>query len=201
MKIYTKLGDDGATGLIGGMRVSKDHARIEAYGTLDELSASLGWIASLLPAPRAPAGEANADDVSDQDFLLELAKLLPALQSDLFVIGAQLATPEGQPNGVGLICQIDLQRLEQVIDATENHLAPLRNFILPGGSSVSAALHLARVVCRRAERRVVTLGHLVEIPEHLIPYLNRLSDLLFVLARRANAAAGQPDVPWVPQPK
>jgi cob(I)alamin adenosyltransferase len=196
MKIYTKVGDDGATGLIGGIRVSKDHARIEAYGTLDELSASLGWVLALAQRP------GTADDATGlTQMIRDLESLLPAIQSDLFVMGAQLATPDGHPNGVGCLGESDVQRLEKAIDEAEIGLAPLRNFILPGGAPLSAALHLSRVVCRRAERRVVTLGHLVEIPAFLIPYLNRLSDLLFVLARRANCAVGTEDVPWIPRSK
>jgi cob(I)alamin adenosyltransferase len=177
MKIYTRQGDSGGTGLVGGQRVSKDDARIEAYGTLDELSAALGVVGSL----------------SQRESLVEL---LRQIQRDLFVMGAQLATPPPASSPAGEIAAGDVERLERVIDQHEASLPALRQFILAGGSATAAHLHLARVVCRRAERRVVTLSRHAEIGGQLIPYLNRLSDLLFVLARSANAAEGVADIPW-----
>jgi cob(I)alamin adenosyltransferase len=182
MKIYTKQGDSGGTGLVGGQRVAKDDVRIEAYGTVDELSAALGTVC--------------AQSVSES-----LVELLQALQRDLFVIGAQLATPAPQAAPAGEVDAGDVQRLEQAIDRYEIQLPPLRHFILPGGSPVAASLHMARVICRRAERRVVTLARQTDVGEQLVPYLNRLGDLLFVLARAANAAAGVADIPWHPQDK
>lgn len=177
MKIYTRVGDDGGTGLIGGARVSKDHLRIEAYGTLDELSATLGIACSSLTH-------------------VDICDLLRSIQDDLFVMGAQLATPGAAPPACGTITATDISRMERAIDTFDGRLPALRSFILPGGTPGAASLHLARVVCRRAERRVVTLSGQEAISESLVPYLNRLSDLLFVLARAANQAEGVEDIPW-----
>jgi cob(I)alamin adenosyltransferase len=181
VKIYTKTGDAGDTGLFGGGRVGKDHPRVSAYGDVDELNAALG-------VARATAPVAFA------------AELLEQVQRDLFAVGAELAAPEparlaktlaGHPIG-----EPDVSRLERAIDAHEDALSPLREFILPGGTPKAAALHLARTVCRRAERAVVALGRDARVSPAILQYLNRLSDLLFVLARAANASAGQPDVRW-----
>lgn len=181
MKIYTKTGDTGETGLFGGGRVGKDHARVAAYGDVDELNAALG-------VARAEPPEAFA------------AQLLEQIQRDLFAVGAELAAPEpaklaktlaGHPIG-----EPDVTRIEHAIDAHEAALPPLREFILPGGVAKAAALHLARTVCRRAERGVVALGRTAAVSPFILQYLNRLSDLLFVLARAANARAGEPDVRW-----
>lgn len=177
MKIYTRVGDDGGTGLIGGVRVSKDHLRIEAYGTLDELSATLGLVCA----------ESNNES---------LIELLRSIQDDLFVMGAQLATPGSTVPMSGMISLQDVARLEQAIDVYDSQLPPLKTFILPGGCRTAADLHLARVTCRRAERRVVTLSGQEAVTDALVPYLNRLSDLLFVLARAANHVEGIDDIPW-----
>jgi cob(I)alamin adenosyltransferase len=183
MKIYTKTGDDGSTGLFGGGRVAKDDARIEAYGTVDELNAVIG-------VARAALIAADVDEV------------LARVQNDLFVAGAELATPvealtklDQRSSRVG---EVHAARLEAAIDRFEERLQPLREFILPGGSAGGAALHFARTVCRRAERRVVTFRglHADAVSDAVVIYLNRLSDLLFVLAREANLAAGVADVPW-----
>jgi cob(I)alamin adenosyltransferase len=180
MRIYTKTGDTGDTGLFGGGRVGKDHARVAAYGDVDELNAALGVACSQSP-----------------DFA---TALLEQIQRDLFAIGAELAAPEpaklaktlaGHPIG-----EPDVTRLERAIDAHEEALPPLREFILPGGAPKAAALHLARTVCRRAERAVVALGRDAQVSPFILQYLNRLSDLLFVLARAANAQSGRPDVRW-----
>lgn len=181
MKIYTKTGDTGDTGLFGGGRVGKDNSRVAAYGDVDELNAALG-------VAHATAPETFA------------AELLEQIQRDLFAVGAELAAPEpaklsktlaGHPIG-----EPDVTRLEHAIDAHEAALEPLREFILPGGSAKAASLHLARTVCRRAERAVVALGRDARVSPAILQYLNRLSDLLFVLARAANALAGRPDVRW-----
>ena len=166
MKIYTKTGDRGDTGLFGGPRVSKDAPRIEAYGTVDELNSVLGVVRSLL----APG---------DVDSLVE------QIQNELFCLGAQLATPNPAAHQTALIGPAQIAGLETAIDRYEAGLAPLTQFILPGGTPAAAQLHLARTVCRRAERRLVTLmTHSAEpIAGELVVYLNRLSDLLFVLAR------------------
>jgi cob(I)alamin adenosyltransferase len=179
MKIYTKTGDRGETGLFGGPRVSKDAPRIEAYGTVDELNCMLGVI-------RALAIESDVDS------------LLRQIQNELFDLGAQLATPDPAAHHTALIGPRQITALEAAIDRFEERLDPLKQFILPGGTPAAAQLHLARTVCRRAERRLVTLVNRSAEPiaEDLVIYLNRLSDLLFVLAREVNRAAGCPDVPW-----
>jgi cob(I)alamin adenosyltransferase len=178
MKIYTKTGDAGETGLFGGPRVSKDHSRIEAFGTVDELNSHLG-IVRTLPA----AGEFDA--------------LLRRVQCELFDLGAQLATPGASQER---ITTQHVEVLEQAIDRYETEVEPLKCFILPTGTPLAAELHVARTVCRRAERRVVTLAGRLEttIPANAIEYLNRLGDLLFVLARVANHREGVADDPWHP---
>ncbi len=180
MKIYTRTGDAGSTGLFGGPRVSKDDDRIEAYGTVDELNAALG-------AARSAKVSANIDCQLDQ------------IQHELFSIGAELATPDPDQHGLRLIGSSHIARLEQWIDEHEAVLEPLKHFILPAGCPASTHLHLARGVCRRAERRVVTLvrHHEANISEELMIYLNRLSDLLFVLSRVANHEAGVSETQWV----
>lgn len=177
MKIYTKTGDQGETGLFGGPRVRKDHLRIEAYGAVDELNAVLGVVRSEAP----PA---------------EIDGLLAIIQNSLFDLGAELATPDPVRMGVPIVGAPQIEALERAIDQYEAKLAPLKNFILPGGSRAAAQLHVARTVCRRAERRLISLSAAEAISAQLIIYLNRLSDLLFVLAREANRAGGQGDVPW-----
>ena len=181
LKIYTRTGDEGQTGLFGGGRVAKDDPRVEAYGDVDELNACLGMARSIEMMPRV-------DEV-----------LVP-IQRDLFGIGALLATPKLEKMKQQLEkARIDDERiaqLERAIDDGERELEPLQAFIIPGGTPKAAALHVARTVCRRAERRVVRLSHEVEIPGLVTIYLNRLSDLLFVLARVANRRAGAGEVTW-----
>jgi cob(I)alamin adenosyltransferase len=181
MKIYTKTGDDGSTGLIGGQRVSKADARLDLYGTVDELNAAVGW------------GSVEASG--------ELLAQLRAVQAELFVIGSHLATPDHEPpSKTAWLPALDEQmvsRLEQQIDSAESRLPGLRNFILPGGTELSARLHIARTVCRRAERLAVAFASDRPVPQMILTYLNRLSDWLFVQSRRANHDAGVPDVPWI----
>jgi cob(I)alamin adenosyltransferase len=179
MKIYTKAGDDGSTGLIGGQRVRKSDARIDCVGAVDEVNASLGWCAS--------AGDAH------------VATLLLPIQNDLFVIGSHLALADGATAGGSLpvLDESIVSRLEMEIDLAERDLPPLRNFILPGGTEAAARLHLARTICRRAERRVVAFAMDRPVPTVIVTYLNRLSDWLFVQARHVNHRAGVADVPWV----
>ena len=181
MKIYTKTGDGGETGLFGGGRVPKDHRRVAAYGAVDELNAAIGLARALEPAALEDA-------------------LLQAIQRDLFAIGGQVASPEPARVAKALVkAALDEGRvaaLEAAIDSAESALPPLEGFILPAGTPKAAALHVARTVCRRAERCVVTLSREASLTPVILPYLNRLSDLLFVLARRANAAAGRADVAW-----
>lgn len=184
MRIYTRTGDKGETGLFGGSRVRKDAPRVEAYGCVDELNAALGLAAaSLDPEMR------------------ELDAVLAEIQSSLFDLGAELATPPDRAGtrltkNLKVTAGADVEHLEQLIDRFEAALEPLTGFILPGGSHAAAALHVARAVARRAERRVVTLGASEPVNPALLHYLNRLSDLLFVLARTANRLAGVADVPW-----
>ena len=178
MKIYTKTGDAGQTGLFGGPRVTKDHARIEAFGTVDELNSHLGMARA----------QPNTDVFDD---------LLRVIQCDLFELGAELATPGDHDERIK-VCQVEA--LETAIDQYEEALEPLASFILPTGSPLAASLHVARTVCRRAERRVVTLAGRLEttVPANAIEYLNRLGDLLFVLARTVNKQARVKDDPWHP---
>ena len=180
MKIYTKTGDDGSTGLFGGRRASKADPRIECYGTVDELNAAIGWAA------------VSAD--------AELRSMLHAVQNELFDIGAHLATPEDssakKSSALPALDEDIVMRLEREIDVADAVLPALRNFILPGGSESAARLHVARTVCRRAERLVVGFAQQQPVSPVIITYLNRLSDWLFVQARLANHRACVPDVPW-----
>lgn len=179
MKIYTKTGDRGQTGLFGGARVSKAHPRVDAYGDVDELNCAIG-------AARVHVSDARVD------------ALLIEIQSELFALGAELARdPAKQVDlGIDVIEERNVQLLEAAIDELERDLAPLRNFILPGGSAEAALLHLARATCRRAERKLVALAEVETMRPELLRYVNRLSDLLFVMARHANFRAKVDDVPW-----
>lgn len=179
-RIYTRTGDGGETGLIGGHRVPKDHPRVEAYGAVDELNAHLGTV-------RAQMDEAQLD------------ALLSRIQHRLFDLGAELATPGGVTKGSSAIDDTDVADLERAIDMHQTTLTPLREFILPGGALVASTLHVARTVCRRAERRLVALARDEPVRGELLRYLNRLSDLLFVLARVANQRADRADVTWQPK--
>jgi cob(I)alamin adenosyltransferase len=184
VKIYTRAGDGGQTALFGGRTVGKDVPRVEAYGTLDELNACVGL--ALAAPPGLPA---------------DIAALLARIQSELFDLGAELATPPERAADrlamrVPIMGPVRIEALEAEIDRYESELAPLKTFILPGGAQDAAALHLARTVCRRAERRVVTLAAIEPVNGEVMRYLNRLSDLLFVLARAANHRSGMEDVPW-----
>ncbi len=181
MKIYTKTGDDGTTGLFGGARVKKASPRVGAYGAVDELNACVG-------VARATGLETLTEGV------------LAAVQVDLFTLGAELATQPGKEEKLRmrLIDAADIARLEQTIDTAEGELEPLKLFVLPGGCPQAAALHVARTVCRRAEREVLAVDD-ADVRAEVVMYLNRLSDMLFVLSRRANKVAGVADVPWVPR--
>ena len=179
MKIYTRTGDAGETGLFGGARVSKDDPRVDAYGTVDELNACIGVARSL--------GASSHTDAA----LLEI-------QSDLFTLGAELACLPGKEDKLRVtpVGEADIARLEFWIDRSEAPLEPLKNFVLPGGCPCAAELHRARTVCRRAERRTLTAGRSSAVRPEVVIYLNRLSDLLFVLARYENHESGVSDVPW-----
>jgi cob(I)alamin adenosyltransferase len=181
MKIYTKTGDAGDTGLFGGPRVRKNCPRIEAYGTVDELNAALGLARA----------EALSSDVD---------LLLARVQNELFDLGAELATPDPRAKGIAGVSDSHVAALESAIDQAEEALPALKQFILPGGTRGAALLHVARTVCRRAERCVVTLGESEAVSSVAIVYLNRLSDLLFVLARTVNHSSGRADMPWQKSP-
>ncbi len=180
MRIYTKVGDGGRTYLFGGKKVRKDDLRVEAYGAVDELNALLGWTRS------------QAKDVSVQN-------RMESIQNELFVLGADLATPPGTKRtskAVPRIGPVHIQRLEKEIDDLETELPPLKTFILPGGSPGGASLHMARTVCRRAERIVSALFLRRATSRENQIYLNRLSDYLFVLARSVNRNDRQRETPW-----
>jgi len=179
MKIYTKTGDAGETGLFGGARVSKASLRVAAYGDVDELNSAIGWA-------RVKVSDADLD------------ALLNRIQNDLFEVGAELGSTEDrkEKGGLPLIKEAQVQTLERAIDKYEKGPPPLQSFVLPGGSESAARFHLARCICRRAERGVVALGAQETLRGELFRYLNRLSDLLFILARYANHAAGVEDIPW-----
>jgi cob(I)alamin adenosyltransferase len=183
VKIYTKTGDAGYTGLFAGPRVPKDHGRIEAYGTVDELNAALGLVRTA-SIPR------------------EIDQYLGKIQNDLFAVGAELATPDPVTHGTRWIGQEHVEELEKGIDVFDSTLPKLTQFILPTGCEAASRTHLARAICRRAERHLVTLCRTPgeSISEHLIVYLNRLGDLLFVLSRALNAAAGTTEQTWQKEP-
>ncbi len=180
MKIYTTKGDDGFTGLFGGGRVAKHHFRVDSYGQVDELNSVLGLVASL--------------EIGDA-----MKKSLVRIQSELFDLGAELATEPSarQASTVAKIDDDQVSTMEKEIDHMEAQLKPLTTFILPGGSVEASHLHVARTSCRRAERAVVALSHQDTVRGELIRYLNRLSDLLFVMARFENHRRAIPDVPWM----
>ena len=179
-KLYTRTGDLGETALFGGGRVPKDHLRVEAYGSVDELNSTLGVAVAFLQQRR-------------------LARSLESVQNELFNIGSELASEGGPRAEKGRMFrdpERKIAELERLIDEYDSRLSQLRTFILPSGSRAGALLHLARSVCRRAERAVVRLSRLEDVNPQLVIYLNRLSDLLFVLARHVNKAAHRPETPW-----
>jgi cob(I)alamin adenosyltransferase len=180
--IYTRTGDTGETALFGGGRVGKDDLRIQVIGTVDELNAALG----VVRAEIARSGTAPA----------EFDPLLAQLQHQLFDVGAELAAPRPKQPGGFMVSDSHVKAMEVAIDRCDAQLEPLRAFILPGGVPAAAQLHVARGVCRRAERRLVELNNREPVRGELLRYLNRLSDLLFVLARAVNRADGTPDVTW-----
>ena len=181
MKIYTRTGDDGTTGLIGGSRVKKYNIRLEAYGTVDELNSYVGMVRSLQTDPDADA-------------------VLAQIQNKLFVIGANLATDDSiAPVRKQFPCnEADIELLEREMDRMNEVLPELKNFILPGGCQTSSFCHVARTVCRRAERHIVELSEKTEIDTNLIKYINRLSDYLFVLSRKVSMDQKVPEILWSP---
>lgn len=184
-KIYTRTGDEGTTSLVGGQRVPKDVLRIEAYGTVDELNAAIGLAITSIPGDAPP--------------LRALASRLTRVQHELFNLGSLLATEAtdlrpGQP----VVTAAEIKRLEEEMDEANLSLEPLRSFVLPGGCRLNAELHLCRTICRRAERRVVTLAAQEPLAPEAVAYLNRLSDALFVWSRLASLLLGQPETLWQP---
>lgn len=179
MKIYTKKGDQGKTSLFGGQQVPKSASRIAAYGTADELNSVIGMILT--------------HTVSEKT-----TEMLKDLQNDLFVLGADLATPLDNKTRIERIADEHILKLEQQIDAMEEQLPPLRNFILPGGTKAGAGIHFARTVCRRAERHAVECSQEESLSEHSLIFLNRLSDFLFVLGRFENMQSGTTETAWIP---
>ena len=178
MKIYTKTGDQGETSLFAGGRVSKTHPRVEAYGTIDELNSLLGLARALRPSDRGDRWLAEA-------------------QHQLFHLGADLATPlHAKADWISRMTASDIDWLETTIDEMTAELAPLKNFILPGGTGPAAAIQAARAVCRRAERRIVALAEVEDVGDSVLPYVNRLSDWLFTLARYENLQAGESESKW-----
>lgn len=189
-RIYTRTGDGGMTRLVGGQEVGKDSLRIESYGTVDELNAILGLCRMEVDAP----SDGTTIEAGER---ARLSEWLFELQQALFDLGSDLATLiedrwEGQP----LVEQGDIDALERFIDDENQHLGVLKSFVLPGGTRLNALLHQARTVCRRAERQVIRLAHEEAVGDLVVPYLNRLSDALFVLSRRVSQLAGVPEVLW-----
>lgn len=195
-RIYTRTGDDGTTGLVGGQRIKKNALRIAAYGTIDELSSALGLARSALSATAVDP----ADSSSAAGTARELDRWLAWTQDVLFNVGSDLATlPKDRWDGMPLVCAQDAQALERAIDRAQTELEPLDNFIHPGGSQAGAFLHLARTIARRAERLLVDLRDDEPISDDVMRYVNRLSDALFVWARWINHALGVPEHNWNPK--
>jgi cob(I)alamin adenosyltransferase len=187
-RIYTKQGDAGETHLAGGQRVAKDSARIEAYGTVDELNAFVGL-----------AGISCAEQAVEHPRLPALSAILKRVQHELFNLGSILATlPADVHAKQARVTNADTEQLEREIDAMNEELEPLRSFVLPGGTRLNAELHVARTICRRAERLVVALARVEEVPPEAVRYLNRLSDALFVWSRWANHVMGAAEILWEP---
>lgn len=178
-RIYTRTGDKGETGLVGGARISKDSLRVEAYGNVDELNSVIGLARTFLKDS-------------------ELSVILQEVQKDLFVAGADLASVGGAVREVPRISKQRIAEMERTIDKFEDELHPLKAFILPGGGAAGSFLHYSRTVSRRAERHIVTLSKMEKINEQMIPYMNRLSDLLFVIARVANHRENKAETEWHP---
>jgi len=181
MKIYTKTGDSGQTGLFGGKRVEKNNRRIEAYGTIDELNSIVGLVL--------------CEKVESKT-----KTVLTSIQNSLFIIGSELATPSDvKSSAIQSISENEIQNIEKYIDDLDDELTPLKNFILPGGCKSAAILHFARTVCRRAERRIVDINSNEEVNSNIIKYINRVSDLLFVLARYENQKKSTSEIEWKPR--
>jgi len=182
-RIYTRTGDGGETGLVGGPRVPKDSPRVEAYGELDELNAALGWARTIADRSTSP-----------------LRDKLAALQNELFDLGSELATPPGAAwPGMIQAGPAQVKRLEEWIDELNAPLPELRSFVLPGGTELNSVLHLARTICRRSERAILRLSRVEEVSADVLAYINRLSDLLFAMCRAESHHAGVPEYLWKPR--
>ena len=185
-RVYTRTGDDGMTALVGGKRVSKDAARIEAYGTVDELNAVVGLVRAW-----------NEEGKGQRELHLRLDAMLQEIQQELFDLGSELATPEGFTyDGMHRMGEEEVTRIERVIDECQEELEPLKSFILPGGGRISAQLHQCRTVCRRAEREILGLSRIENVGEWPLRYVNRLSDLFFVLGRWVGKNLGETEYLW-----
>lgn len=185
MALYTRGGDDGTTGLFGGDRVGKDHPRVEALGTVDELNTWLGMVASACDRDRPLHARYRA--------------ILKRLQCALFELGADLSAPPGPHRAkIAPVTADEVKEAEGWIDEIDGGNEPLKTFVLPSGAELAARLHAARAVCRRAERRLVNFGRSADVNPHAVAWINRVGDLLFAMARRANNDAGVPDAPWPP---
>ncbi|MBS1256234.1 MAG: Cob(I)yrinic acid a,c-diamide adenosyltransferase [Deltaproteobacteria bacterium] len=186
-KVYTRTGDSGQTGLVGGKRLPKDHPRIEAYGTVDELNSVIGLVLSFLSQKKT----------SERSLKLKL--ILEAIQQKLFDIGSELATlPGDEYEGQIKLQEEDVAWLEEIIDAMNDELEPLKSFILPGGTPLNSSMHHSRTVCRRAEREVIKLNQVDMVSPEVIKYLNRLSDFLFVAGRWVTETLGEKETLWEP---
>jgi cob(I)alamin adenosyltransferase len=185
-RVYTRTGDDGMTALVGGKRVSKDAARIEAYGTVDELNAVVGLVRAW-----------NEEGKGQRELHLRLDAMLQEIQQELFDLGSELATPEDFTyDGMHRMGEEEVTRIERVIDECQEELEPLKSFILPGGGRISAQLHQCRTVCRRAEREILGLSRIENVGEWPLRYVNRLSDLFFVLGRWVGKNLGETEYLW-----
>jgi cob(I)alamin adenosyltransferase len=184
-RVYTRTGDDGSTGLVGGARVAKDSLRVESYGAVDELNSIVG-MARVFNSEEPPG-----------PVRYRLEEVLRRLQNELFDLGSELATPpDAVYEGMFRVSAADVRALEEEMDECQKDLDPLKSFVLPGGGRVSGLLHVARTVCRRAEREVLRLGREEEVGEHVLAYLNRLSDLFFVLSRWVGSQRGESEYLW-----
>ena len=185
-RVYTRTGDDGMTALVGGKRVPKDAARIEAYGTVDELNAVVGLVRAW-----------NEEGKGQRELHLRLDAILQEIQQELFDLGSELATPEDFTyDGMHRMGEEEVTRIERVIDECQEELEPLKSFILPGGGRISAQLHQCRTVCRRAEREILGLSRIENVGEWPLRYVNRLSDLFFVLGRWVGKNLGETEYLW-----
>lgn len=200
MRLYTRSGDDGSTALFGGGRVGKDHPRVIAFGEVDELNAALGLVMTVLDTPKGNKPGHREAPPRGTSALMAIQDIVVQLQSRLFDLGADLATPIAgkHESKIQRISADHVAQAEGWIDVVDSGNTPMNQFVLPGGTELAARLHLARTICRRAERAMVHLSGQEQVNNQAIVFINRISDLLFAMARRANKEAGVADVPWTP---